>query len=94
MEEKIISMREMQRNYKNILNTAKVLKKPVLLGSHGKVQAVVMDIEDYRRLEAKLRITRQKRGWKEAEAMFDRLAAGGVQNVLLADFVHHDRQAH
>ena len=94
MEQNIISMREIQRNYKRVLEKAKTRKGPVFLGAHGKAQAVLMDIESFERLEKEKTYKNNIRGWEDLKREFDYLAKQGKQNVNLARFIREDRQTH
>lgn len=94
MQQSIISMREIQRNYKRILQKARGQKSPVFLGKYGKVQAVLMDIEEFERLERKSDIARKEKEWKRIEAVLNRIAKEGRQDVSLSEYVRYDRQTH
>ena len=94
MEQNIISMREIQRNYKRVLEKAKTQKGPVFLGAHGKKKAVLMSIEDFERLERKSDIAQKKKEWKRIEATLNRIAKEGRQDVNLSEYVRYDRQTH
>jgi prevent-host-death family protein len=94
MEHSIISMREIQRNYKSILEKAKTRKGPVFLGAHGKTEAVLMDIAEFRKLQESVDVRKKKRKWEELKRTLDRLASKGSQNISLSEFVIRDRHAH
>lgn len=94
MQQRIISMREMQRNYKRLLQKAREQKFPVFLGAYGKAQAVLMDIEEFRKLKESLELRKKKRKWEETERMLDRLSAKGSQDISLSEFIIRDRHAH
>lgn len=94
MEQNIVSMREIQRNYKKLLEEARKKRAPVFLGAHKTPQAVLIDIDEYRKLKEKSIRAARTRNWKEIEAVLDRIAAQGRQGISLAKFVQHDRQTH
>lgn len=94
MEKTVISMREIQRNYKRILREAESKKGPVFLGSHGKPQAVLMDIEAFERLQNRKKQKNNLKEWRELRREFDELAHQGEQNVNLAQLIRRDRQSH
>jgi prevent-host-death family protein len=94
MENTVISMREIQRNYKKILQEAKKKGTPVFLGAHGKAQAVLMDIEEFERLESKGKREKEKKKWEELKRELDYLAQQGRQDVDLVEFLRKDRQSH
>lgn len=94
MQQGIISMREIQRNYKRILQKAREQKSPVFLGVYGKPQAVLMDIEEFERLRGKKKYKQSEKEWEELKKELDYLARQGKQNISLAQFVRQDRQRH
>ena len=94
MQQTIVSMREIQRNYKRILQKAREQKSPVFLGKYGKAKAVLMSIEDFERLERKSDIARKEKEWKKTEATLKRIAKEGRQDVNLSEYVRYDRQTH
>lgn len=94
MEQRIISMREIQRNYKRILEKAKRSKQPVFLGAHGNPRAVLMDIEVFHLLEKKMKDKAKKMKWRQIERLLDEVSASGRQDVSLSDFIRYDRQSH
>ena len=94
MEQNVISMREIQRNYKRVLEKAKTQKGPVFLGAHGKTEAVLMDIESFERLEGEKKYRNNLKRWGDLKREFDYLAKQGKQNVNLAQFIREDRQTH
>lgn len=93
MEPTIIPMREVQRHYGALINKARVGRRPLFLGSHGKPQGVLMDIETWRRLSQRAD-TAQHLQWNVIASVLDRIAGEGKQDVTLSDFVRHDRTAH
>lgn len=94
MTETTISMREIQRNYKEIFEKAKREKKPLFLGAHGKPEAVVLDIDVFRNLQKKIGREVKKRHWGDIYRALERLSGLGRQNISLSDFIHNDRKAH
>lgn len=94
MDQNVVSMREIQRNYRKIIDWVKSARKPVFLDSRGKTEAVLMDIESFERLEGEKRHKTSLREWKDLKREFDYLAKQGKQNVNLAQFVREDRQTH
>ena len=94
MNQSIISMREIQRNYKRILQKAREQKSPVFLGAYGKPQAVLLDIDQFQKLQEKTEKKQRKVRWAEMKKILDHLAAKGRQDVSLSEFVIRDRHAH
>lgn len=85
-------MREMQRNYRKLINQAKRTKNPVFLGARARPEAVLLDIDVYEDLDKKA--MGKKMNWEEMKRKLDWISAGGRQNVNLAKFVHADRKRH
>lgn len=94
MQQTIISMREIQRNYKRILQKAKEQKSPVFLGAYGKSQAVLMDIEAFEKLQNGKKRKSSMEEWKGLKREFDDLARQGRQGVNLSQLVRKDRRTH
>ena len=94
MEYKVISMREIQRNYKKILKEARKSARPVFLGAYGKPEAVLMDIKDFEKLQGDRIRTNTKKKWEDLRKELDYLTRQGEQNVDLVEFLRQDRQSH
>ena len=94
MEQQTIPMREMQRNYKKVIESAKRARQPLFLGAHGKPQAVVMDIATFRIFHERFQQLPARRRWQGIERALDKISASGRKNVNLSAFVHADRSAH
>lgn len=92
--EKVISAREMQRNYKKILDKTKRSKRPLYLGRNYKPEFVVLDLDSYEKLKGWWSSPQPRRTWEEIEKSLNWIAKGGRQNVNLAKFIHNDRQSH
>ena len=88
--QEIISVRELQRNYRTIINRAKRTKKPVFLGRYHKPEVAILDMGVYETVYKH----KPKRSWAEIKKTLDWIKAGGKQNVNLAEFVRKDRQSH
>lgn len=88
----VISMREIQRNYTNLIKMARRRGKPLILGSHGKAQAVLMDIGTFQRISQGS--DKHKRVvWSQASELLDRISKKGKQDISLSDFILNDRKA-
>lgn len=87
-------MREIQRNYRKIIDWVRSVRKPVFLGSHGKAQAVLLDIGEFQKLQEKAAAEKRKMKWQEMERALDRLSRKGRQDVSLSEFIIRDRHAH
>lgn len=94
MDGNFVSMREMQRSCRKIIDWIRSDGKSVFLGSHGKAEAVLMDIEEFRKLQEKSEKKKRMIAWKEMETVLDALSAKGRQDVSLSEFVIRDRHAH
>lgn len=94
MDQNVVSMREIQRNYRKIIDWVKSARKPVFLDSHGKTEAVLMDIEEFRKLQEKSEKRKRMIEWEEMERVLDDLSTKGRQGISLSKFVIRDRHAH
>lgn len=92
MNDKIVSMREIQRNYRQLIDRVKRTRQPIYLGAHLKPEAVLLDVEVYENLKKKNQ--GKKITWPEMKARLDWIASGGRQDTNLAQFIHDDRQRH
>jgi len=86
-------MREIQRNYSALIRQARFSRRPVVLGSHGRPRAVLMDIGSFQRLTDKSSSV-QKIQWKDVSKFLSSIASQGRQDLSLADFIRHDRRTH
>lgn len=92
MDDKIVSMREIQRNYRELIDRARKTKQPIYLGARLQKEAVLLDVEVYENLKKKAQ--GKKITWPEMKARLDWIRKGGRQDVNLAQFIHDDRQRH
>ena len=90
--ENVISVREVQRNYRKLVNKAKRDKKPIFLGAHFKPEAVIMDYNFYKILEQRPR--NRNKTWQEIKKSLYWIAKGGKQKTSLSKFVYEDRKRH
>ena len=93
MNNQIVSTREIQRNYRQLIDRVKKTKQPVYLGARLKREAVLLDIGVFEDLKKKSQ-GEKKVTWKEMKARLDWIKKGGRQDVNLAQFIHDDRQRH
>jgi PHD/YefM family antitoxin component YafN of YafNO toxin-antitoxin module len=54
----VISPREIQRNYSAFITKTKRLKQPVYVGRKGKAEVIVLDVDEFRKLQEQPRIIR------------------------------------
>ena len=94
MDTDTVSMREMQRNYSKIIKRAQMSRNPVFLGSRGKIKAVLLGIVGFEQLISKAQKNRKRTKWQSTKRTLDRIIAHGRQDVMLSDFINHDRQSH
>jgi prevent-host-death family protein len=94
MDQNVVSMREIQRNYRKVIDWVKSDRKPVFLSSHGKTEAVLMDIEEFRKLEEKSEKKKRTIEWEEMKKVLEDLSTKGRQGISLSEFVIRDRHAH
>ena len=91
--EQIISAREIQRNYRKLIDKVNRTKQPIFLGRFYKPQAVLLSIESFEELRG-WRPVRPKKNWAEMKKSLEKIRKSGKQNVNLSDFVIEDRQSH
>ncbi|MDP3741663.1 MAG: type II toxin-antitoxin system Phd/YefM family antitoxin [bacterium] len=91
--EKIVSIREMQRNYRKLINQTKRTKQPIFLGKHYRPEAVLLDVVAYEELRG-WRSAKPRRSWAQVKKSLERIRKSGKQNVNLAEFIRKDRQSH
>ena len=92
--EKVVSAREIQRNYRKLVNQAKRTKQPVFLGKYNKPEAVLLGMESFEELRGYWRPRKSRRSWEEVKKSLEWIAKGGKKNTNLAKFIHDDRQSH
>ena len=92
MNDQIVSMRELQRNYRKVIDQAKNTKQPVYLGIRLKPEVVILDVNVFEFLKKKAEGKIMK--WEDVKKRLDWIASQGRQDVNLAKFIHDDRQSH
>lgn len=92
MDKKIISVREIQRNYRRLINQVKKTKSPLYLGARSRAEAVLLDADVFEDLDKKA--NGQKITWEEMEKNLAWIRKGGKKGVDLARFVYADRRRH
>lgn len=90
-ENKVISARDIQRNYRKLINRVKNTGAPLFLGARFQPEAVLLGLKAFNDLQG---ITVKKRNWEEVEKTLDWIAEGGRGEVNLAKFIHEDRKKH
>lgn len=91
-DKNVISMREVQRNYKKIFDRAKRTKKPVFLGAHFKPSIVVLDINSFEYLKRQAK-TKKKTNWGQFYINIDKISKKGCKDVNLSEFIIKDRES-
>ena len=89
-KDQIVSAREMQRNYRTLINRVKRTKQPVFLGTRGKLEAVLIDGEDF------LRRTDNGKPTISAAALtseMEKFRSKGRRDVSLVKFLRNDRDS-
>ena len=92
MDKNIFSLRQLQRNYRKLINQTKRTKKPIYLGAYSKAEAVLLDVDSFEDLQANN--GRKEKSWKELKKTLDWIKSQGRTNVNLAKFIHEDRKRH
>ena len=92
METQIISAREIQRNYKRILENVRNRREPIILGTRGRAEAVVLSIDEFKKMRESL--TKRKNGvkWLEVKKMLETISKMGRQDISLSEYVLSDRK--
>lgn len=91
MERNVVALRQMQRNYRKLIDEVKRTKRPLYLGARLQPEAVLLDVGTFERMQAQ---KAKKMGWSETKRRLDWIANGGRQNVDLSKFIHEDRKRH
>lgn len=91
MEKDVVLLREIQRNYRKLIDQVRKTKKPLYLGARLKPEAVLVDVDMFERLQQR---AGQKRSWQEIKHTLEWIRKGGKKGVNLAKFVHEDRKRH
>lgn len=90
--EQVISVREIQRNYRKLANLVKTSKKPLFLGAHFKPELVVLDYKHYKISHGQA--FKPKKSWSEIEKTLNWVAKGGKQKTNLGRAIYEDRKKH
>lgn len=91
MEKNVVGSREMQRNYRKLIDEVKRTKRPLYLGARFEPEAVLLDVATFEYLRQG---QRQKVVKGDIRRTLDELRKKGKQGVNLAQFVHEDRKRH
>lgn len=103
---RIASMREVQRNYRQLFDWVEKTKKPLALTSNTKIKVVVLSPDSYSALSDQTsqnlnntlvpfyKNEPSKKELRRAVEGIRRLAKQGRQNINLTEFVIKDRENH
>ncbi|MBI2263188.1 type II toxin-antitoxin system Phd/YefM family antitoxin [Candidatus Berkelbacteria bacterium] len=91
MDNNIVSARQIQRQYRKLIDEVKRTKKPVYLGSRSRPEAVLLDADVFEELWKKRRS--QIKTWQEVKKTLNWIKEGGKQDVNLAQFIYADRKS-
>jgi prevent-host-death family protein len=90
MNKNIVSVREMQRNYRKLIDQVKETGRPMYLATHSQTEAVLLDINSYEKLQEQ---ASRREDWSSVKKTLDRISKGGKgKNVNLGNFIHTDRE--
>jgi prevent-host-death family protein len=92
MDYEITSAREIQRNYRKLVDRVKETGQAVYLGARSKPEAVLLDVETFENL--KERAGSKQLTWKEIKKKLNRITKSGKQGVSLSQFIYEDRYRH
>ncbi|MFH1713245.1 MAG: type II toxin-antitoxin system Phd/YefM family antitoxin [Candidatus Jacksonbacteria bacterium] len=101
---KTASMREVQRNYRQLFDWVEESKRPLVLTANGRSRVVVLSLDIYNMIAERTSALGQlvsnqtsnysKKGALQAKNKIRQLAKLGDQKVSLSDFVILDRENH
>jgi len=101
---KTASMREVQRNYRQLFDWVETSKRPLVLTANGRSRVVVLSVDIYNMIAERASALGQlvssptsaysKKGALQAGRKIRKLAKLGDQKVSLSDFVIQDRENH
>ena len=92
MEREIVLLREIQRNYRKLIDRVRRTKQPLYLGARMKPEAVLLDVEMFERMQQR---ATQKKSWKELERTLAWIRSQGKgEKTDLAQFIQEDRKRH
>lgn len=92
MKNEVISIRELQRNYRKLIDTVRHTKSPLFLGAHQKAEAVLVDVDVFEHLQQ--RAATKDQSWASIKKQLHRIRMNGKKTTNLAQFIHEDRQHH
>ena len=92
MQPERVTLRDIQRRYRNLVDTVKRATRHLYLGTRSKSEAVLLDVETFEELQD--RATRKKQSWGEVKKILEEIRKDGTQGVNLAEFVRKDRRTH
>ena len=91
MDNQIVSIRQIQRNYRQLINRAQKTGQPVFLGARLKKEAVLMDADSYEKM--KYQAGRSGQNWGEVKETLTWIRRG-EKNQNLSEFIYADREQH
>jgi len=91
MGKNVVGSRQMQRNYRKLIDEVKRTRQPLYLGARFTAEAVLLDVATFEYLRQK---QKQRVGAGDIRRTLDELRKSGKQGVNLAQFVHEDRKCH
>lgn len=92
MKNTVISMRQIQRHYRKLVDEAKKTKKPLYLGRRQLPEAVLLDIDVFENLQKRNKAPFQN--WQQLKKTLGWIKRGGRQDLNLASFINADRKTH
>lgn len=89
MDDKIVSMREIQRNYRELIDRVKKTKQPMYLGARLQKEAVLVDIDSFTQLSR--RVGGQQ--WEQVKKTLERISKKG-NGINSTKLLRDDRRRH
>lgn len=92
MDKNTVSLREIQRHYRKLINDVKRTRTPLYLGARFKPEVVLIGVDTFEQLQK--RANHGKKSWDEVKRILELSRKSGRQGVNLAKFIHNDRKRH
>lgn len=90
---KIISPRELQRNYRGLVDRVIETGQAVYLGARFKPEVVLLGVKTFENLKQKTE-TSNRYSAQNIKARLEILRKSGRQGISLSKMIHEDRQNH
>jgi PHD/YefM family antitoxin component YafN of YafNO toxin-antitoxin module len=93
MNTNIISIRELQRNYRGLVNKVKETGQAVYLGARLQPEVVLLGVKTFEDLKQRVEV-KSKYSPQNLKMRFEALRKSGRQGISLSKLIYEDRQSH